>query len=125
MNAFAVDLLRTVESAHSALDEGFSISVRIPDDDSIPLDADGERDYGNADWPTDEAIAAEVERQIGRPVAVKFFDKGDDLCEGVYHVTAAPAGYRIYGTSSPGWLIRCRPDPCEEIAEDEAERVTR
>jgi hypothetical protein len=44
-----------------------------------------ERDWGNADWPSEEEVSAEISRQIGRQVAVKFFDVGDNLAEGIYH----------------------------------------
>ena len=49
--------------------------------------ADGklERDHGGASWPSDDEIAAEVKRQTGREVKVKFHDSGDSLLEGVYY----------------------------------------
>ncbi len=65
-------------------DSPLSFSVRIPDGDAIPVDAYGEKDYGNADWPTDVEIAEEASRQLGRVVRVQFVDRGDDLLEGIY-----------------------------------------
>lgn len=75
-------------------DGGIRVSVRIPDDDRIPTvweqtgpaKSDGEwvKDYGNADWPKDAEVAAEVSRQLGRPVTARFVDGGDTLLEGIY-----------------------------------------
>lgn len=58
-------------------------SVRLTDLDRVPT-VDGERDWSNADWPSDE----EIGRAIGCPV--RFAALGDGLDEAIYE-RAEPA----------------------------------
>jgi hypothetical protein len=64
-----------------------SLSVVIPEEAAPMVLNDGgeeERDYGNAEWPTDKQVSEAASRIIGRPVTVQFLDRGDTLLEGIY-----------------------------------------
>lgn len=89
--------------------------VRIPDENAPlvrdPETGEEERDYGNADWPTDEEVSAEASRVLGRPVVVRV-DPADDICEGLgrpvecsvcgCHLAAFPAGSDQIGPAHDG-----------------------
>ena len=67
-----------------------SLSVRIPETAApMVINDEGEevRDHGNADWPTDVEIVAEVKRLTGRDVVLGAYCDGDDLLEVTYHAT--------------------------------------
>lgn len=69
------------------------LSVRIPEEaaplvwrqEDEDLEGEYERDYGEAEWPDDDAIAEEVARLQGSDGwSVTYVDKGDDLLEAIY-----------------------------------------
>lgn len=59
------------------------VSVKIGDS-RCPKDAEGQPDYSNADWPSDDEVTEEACRVLGRCVEVCFWDTGDGLDEGIY-----------------------------------------
>lgn len=63
-------------------------AVEIPEE-AAPMvlndEGEEERDYGNADWPTDEAIIAEAARQFGCEVIdIDLSGPGDNNTEAIY-----------------------------------------
>jgi hypothetical protein len=65
------------------------LSVVIPEEAAPMILGDGgeqERDYGNAEWPSDADVSGEASKILGRAVAVQFFDRGDTLLEGIYKI---------------------------------------
>lgn len=105
-----------------------SLSVRIPET-AAPLvlndEGEEERDHGNADWPTDEEIVAEVKRITGRDVVLGAYGDGDDLLEVTYCATDRETPETIADRVGREWgeeMVgqRCYPDGIDD--EDEAAR---
>jgi hypothetical protein len=92
-NDMSTDIInRNGWTLHVLNDEPASFSVVI-DESQAPLvrnnDGELERDYGNADWPSDDEVNAAASEALGRPVVVEFSDGGDTLDEGIYHEAEA------------------------------------
>lgn len=58
--------------------------LTLKNEDLVPVASNGEKDYGNLDWPTDEELSHEASKALGRKVILKFRDRGDNLTEGAY-----------------------------------------
>lgn len=105
-----------------------SLSVRIPETAApLVLNDEGKevRDHGNADWPTDEEIVAEVRRLTGRDVVLGAYGDGDDLLEVTYCATDRETPETIADRVGREWGVemishRCYPDGIDD--EDEAAR---
>lgn len=102
-----------------------SLSVRIPET-AAPLvlndEGEEERDHGNADWPTDEEIVAEVKRITGRDVVLGAYGDGDDLLEVTYCATDRETPETIADRVGREWGVEmigqgCYPDGIDDEAQ--------
>lgn len=101
------------------------LSVRIPETAApLVLNDEGEevRDHGNADWPTDEEIVAEVKRLTGRDVVLGAYGDGDDLLEVTYCATDRETPETIADRVGREWGVemvgqRCYPDGIDDEAQ--------